>query len=257
VASASIFTGFTNRDPFLPFNYQSLRVYKPFTARTYALIDVVAEPKEGDKMAVFDISIYNEDGQLALKVEHYALVNVAQNQMGKSNDTSNNASEQEKLYILPKEGVDIFDRILQAGAGTNILVSPYNLMKTIHDVKDDEDNNDDQEDTEDVALYERPELSTDYTEPTNEVEKIIANIWGQILGIGQIGINDNFNELGGNSLLVVQAVSNISGAFNIQLPVDIFKGEVTVKSISEYVMELLVQDIDEDELDKLLNEVSE
>lgn len=51
--------------------------------------------------------------------------------------------------------------------------------------------------------YTRPELSTEYEAPSNEIEERIAEIWQSILGIEPVGIKDNFFELGGESLLFV------------------------------------------------------
>lgn len=249
VTVANLFTEYTS-DPFLPFNYKSIRVTGSFTPHIYAYVDVVSKPETGKNMAVFDVRIYNECGELILVADKYSLVNIA----GKGAETKETKMENDDK-ILPEEGVEIFDRILYYGNDANIIVSPFNLLKTIRDMKELDDR--EEQETETAAIYERPDLSTDYVEPTNEVEKMIAKIWGQILGVGQIGIYDKFNELGGNSLLVVQAVSNISEAFGIQLPVDVFKDGITVESLSETIMEMLVQDIDDTELDALLKEIGE
>jgi acyl carrier protein len=45
--------------------------------------------------------------------------------------------------------------------------------------------------------------------PKNEVEKIIAEIWKQLLGIDHVRIYDNFIELGGDSLLATRVISRI------------------------------------------------
>jgi amino acid adenylation domain-containing protein/non-ribosomal peptide synthase protein (TIGR01720 family) len=54
-----------------------------------------------------------------------------------------------------------------------------------------------------------PELQAeaDYVPPRTEAEKILVSIWGQVLGIKQIGIHDNFFEMGGDSILSLQIIS--------------------------------------------------
>jgi acyl-CoA synthetase (AMP-forming)/AMP-acid ligase II/acyl carrier protein/NADP-dependent 3-hydroxy acid dehydrogenase YdfG len=53
--------------------------------------------------------------------------------------------------------------------------------------------------------------------PRNEVERQIAQIWQQVLGIPLLSIHDNFFELGGNSLLATQLISRLRDAFSLEL----------------------------------------
>ncbi|GER90192.1 hypothetical protein KDW_43540 [Dictyobacter vulcani] len=49
-----------------------------------------------------------------------------------------------------------------------------------------------------------------YVEPRTPVEKIIASIWEQVLGVERVGLNDNFFALGGDSILSIQIVALIN-----------------------------------------------
>jgi len=48
-----------------------------------------------------------------------------------------------------------------------------------------------------------------FVAPSNPVETQIANVWSQVLGLDQVGINDNFFDSGGNSLLFIQVHSKL------------------------------------------------
>ena len=69
-----------------------------------------------------------------------------------------------------------------------------------------------------VALGQRdPRKADSQVVPQNELEKQIAEIWQEVLGIPLASIHDNFFELGGHSLLLVQAQSQLQALFGSQL----------------------------------------
>jgi len=78
-----------------------------------------------------------------------------------------------------------------------------------------------------------------YIAPSNDIEKIIAEIWENLTGISDIGINDNFFAIGGHSLLATQVVSRIKNHFDIDLPLRSLFDASTVAELSVYVKELL------------------
>ena len=69
-----------------------------------------------------------------------------------------------------------------------------------------------------TRTYARPPLSVPYRAPGGEDEHIVAGIWGEMLGIAEIGVDDNFFELGGDSLLATQIVARLRDRFRIELP---------------------------------------
>jgi acyl transferase domain-containing protein len=56
-----------------------------------------------------------------------------------------------------------------------------------------------------------------YVTPQTEFEKIIASAWQEVLGIDRISVRDNFFDIGGNSLLCIQAISRIRKVTGIGL----------------------------------------
>ncbi|PYQ44521.1 MAG: beta-ketoacyl synthase [Acidobacteria bacterium] len=55
-----------------------------------------------------------------------------------------------------------------------------------------------------AARHPRPEMSIPYVAPRSPVEQAIADVWQELLGFERVGIHDNFFDLGGHSLLLVQ-----------------------------------------------------
>ncbi|ELS00500.1 amino acid adenylation enzyme/thioester reductase family protein [Xenococcus sp. PCC 7305] len=69
----------------------------------------------------------------------------------------------------------------------------------------------------------RPELEQLYIEPRSPLEKQLAEIWTEVLGLEKIGINDDFFELGGHSLLITQLLAKVRNTFQVELPLkDLF-----------------------------------
>ncbi len=64
----------------------------------------------------------------------------------------------------------------------------------------------------------RPELQETFVAPHTSMEKQLAEIWAQLLGIDKVGIYDNFFELGGHSLLTVQLLAQIQAVMKVELP---------------------------------------
>jgi len=56
------------------------------------------------------------------------------------------------------------------------------------------------------------QVTTEYVAPRDDLEQTIADIWSEVLGVGQVGINDDFFALGGHSLLATKATGRIRAA---------------------------------------------
>lgn len=58
---------------------------------------------------------------------------------------------------------------------------------------------------------------SEYVAPRNETEKKVTEIWSEIFGINEIGINDNFFSLGGKSMLAVKLFAAINAKMGTKL----------------------------------------
>ncbi len=74
---------------------------------------------------------------------------------------------------------------------------------------------------------------TAYAAPRTDVEKLLAQIWGQLLRVERVGIDDNFFELGGHSLLATQATSRTRDAIGCDLPLRVMFETPTIAEIAE------------------------
>lgn len=73
--------------------------------------------------------------------------------------------------------------------------------------------------------------------PQTEVEKIIASIWQEVLGIDAVDTHSNFFELGGNSLLLAQVTSKLQLAFNVNISLSVLFQYPTISLLSKFIVE--------------------
>jgi len=99
---------------------------------------------------------------------------------------------------------------------------------------------------------ERPKLDVPYVPPTTETEKELARIWVDVLGVDRIGIHDNFFDLGGHSLMVIQLMSRVRKAFQVELPLrDVFTTP-TIKEIADMLEARILAKASSEKIDQLL-----
>ncbi|HEX4337016.1 MAG TPA: amino acid adenylation domain-containing protein [Polyangiaceae bacterium] len=81
----------------------------------------------------------------------------------------------------------------------------------------------------------RPELETSYVAPDGVLEDAIARLWARLIKIDRVGVNDNFFDLGGNSLLGLQTIAHLRQDRGIELPVVQLFAHPTVRDLVRYL----------------------
>jgi len=82
------------------------------------------------------------------------------------------------------------------------------------------------------SAHPRPSLSTEYVAPRNAVERKLADIWQQLLGIEHVGIHDNFFELGGDSVVSIQIIARARQAELVLTPKQMFEHQTIAELAS-------------------------
>jgi len=80
----------------------------------------------------------------------------------------------------------------------------------------------------------RPDLDVPYVRPTSPVQEALASVWTGLLGIDKVGIDDNFFDLGGNSLLSIQCVAQLE-SHGLALPIVKLYQHPTIRACAEYL----------------------
>lgn len=81
----------------------------------------------------------------------------------------------------------------------------------------------------------RPLLTQEYIAPQTVAEKQLANLWCELLQLEEVGIDDSFFDLGGNSLAVVRMVSQCHARFEHEIPaIKVFQYP-TIAKLAEFL----------------------
>jgi amino acid adenylation domain-containing protein len=105
-----------------------------------------------------------------------------------------------------------------------------------------------------IALPSAP-LETTFVAPRTPVEATLAEIWAEILGLDQVGIEHNFFELGGHSLLATQVISRIQDTLQISLPLRSIFEQQTIAELATTIVQNMVEDIEDEEMERILAEL--
>ena len=97
----------------------------------------------------------------------------------------------------------------------------------------------------------RPELDTPHVTPHTAIERELWRIWTEVLGLGQIGVHDNFFDLGGDSLTATRVVSQVIKAFQLDLPVKSLFDSPTVAEMAIVVAQNQAKKVGQEELARL------
>ncbi len=84
-----------------------------------------------------------------------------------------------------------------------------------------------------APMHPRPRLVTPYIEPVSALEKQLAVVWQQALGVNPIGLDDNFFDLGGDSLIAVQLMATLRRDVHADVPVAALYECLTVRLLAQ------------------------
>nr|WP_157553971.1 acyl carrier protein [Herbidospora sakaeratensis] len=85
------------------------------------------------------------------------------------------------------------------------------------------------------------------------VERVMR-LWSEILGVPVTSPDDDFFDLGGQSLSMVQFLARVEGEFGVELPIEVlFAGDLTASGAARAIQDVL--DEEGDDVDALLAEV--
>ena len=83
--------------------------------------------------------------------------------------------------------------------------------------------------------YTGLEQNRDYVAPRTLLEKVLAEIFGEVLKLARVGINDSFFDLGGDSLSATRVIARLRNAMQIELPLRVLFQLPTVAELANSI----------------------
>ena len=132
--------------------------------------------------------------------------------------------------MSPEEGIEALTRVLASGE-THIVNSTGDLQARINQWIRLESLQ------EASAINAQDQVGGASTAPVigEDYEKKIAHIWQQVLGVEQVGLYDNFFDLGGNSLVALDVISRLKKSLHMQIPAVALFEAPTVSALAKYL----------------------
>ncbi|PYP88087.1 MAG: hypothetical protein DMF61_08285 [Blastocatellia bacterium AA13] len=260
--TATGFIQFLVEGNYLPLVYESLTVHAPFPRKAYSYVKLRSSAVQQREIITGDISVLDENGVEAITIKGFSMKRVADGLL-EAQDRSSAAAPAvgtvaplladglmggnaigagllEKLSpgLTASEAVKAFRHVMSVGASPQIIVASREINELIREA-DSMTRSRILQGFEDISASEsahaRPSVSSDYVEPADDLQRRVAAVWQKVLGIEQVGVNDNLFELGGTSLTGIQLVSALKKEFKVDIPVVSIFEAPTVAALARYL----------------------
>ncbi len=212
-----------NADFYVPLGYGQVTVYGPMPPRLFSHVRCLSE--SGDGLAYFDVVLSDPTGEVFAEITQFTMKRLdAQSAFTVAPKTRSVAetSRQNALAavlreaISPEEGLQALDRIMAQPRLIQVVASSVDVELWSRQLDVEGIARTDQQHA--LKSFERPALATAFAPPESHLEKMLAQMWCELLGIQQIGVHDDFFDLGGNSLVAVRLFAAIKRESGISLP---------------------------------------
>ena len=227
----------------VPVSYGTARFFGQLPRQVVSWIRYDAE-NSGPGVARFDITLAAPDGVICVQIDGFTIHRLqgdirfaAAPAKGASTPSRPLSPAEQRLFhnieqgILPADGANAFLSAL-ATDRSQIMISSLDLQGMIRQVE---------KDAEPKAgggqTFERPDLDSEYVEPEGEIERRLAGFWSDLLGIEQIGAEDNFFDLGGHSLIAVRLFAQVKSVFAVDFPISILFEAPTIRKCAALIAE--------------------
>jgi acyl transferase domain-containing protein len=226
-----------SEDLFLPVSYNRMRVYSSLPARLFSHIRTRQQDPRRREVEIFDITLFDEQGQVLAEIEGFSMRRIADPEKALSEGTwvrdNLHTHGQAPLDILdrggilPSDGVRALIRILSTKSPRAVIAVSRPLREQDHASRVTS--------AQDIGGA-APEL-----ERSNEtIEGTLAGWWREMLGVDQVGLDEDFFNLGGHSLVGIRLLAKVRRVYQVNLDFGVLFEARTVRQLADAIRKLQV-----------------
>jgi acyl transferase domain-containing protein/NAD(P)-dependent dehydrogenase (short-subunit alcohol dehydrogenase family)/acyl carrier protein len=247
--------GYTGEALWVPLDYRSIRVFGRFAGPVVAVATVNAGSTEASGFATFDVALCDPDGRVVVEVEGFTIKKLdgsldlglgrppapADVEFDPPSAADRQLSTSELTFrhnlsqgIVPDEGRRTFARAVATRDRGVLYVSSLDVA-ALRTQSDAAARALAAVETDSGVVFGRPQLDSEYIEPRNAVEESLVAMWQELLGVSDIGVLDNFFDLGGHSLIAVRMFAKVKKVFSVEFPISILFEAPTIESVGRLI----------------------
>lgn len=132
-------------------------------------------------------------------------------------------------FIEKNDGIEAFETILSLGNISQVVVSLTDIAQKIEKYLQTE-----QKQQKNGQLHKRKALSVEYQAPQTDLQKNLASLWSQFFGYDKIGIYDDFFELGGDSLKLINLKEIMKTNLQLEISLNDLLSNSKINLLSEF-----------------------
>ena len=236
----------------MPVSYRSVRVHAPLPAAIRSWVRIGADSRADGPFATFDVTLCDADGAVLVEVEGFAIRRLddgrlradapADRRRGRVRRerrrpaavAGRGAARAQPLAGHPPAGGRGRLRPGARAGEPQVVVTSLDLDALIAQAAASA-----AAAPKAGQAFERPELDSAYVEPRNDIERMLAGFWQELLGVGQVGVEDSFFDLGGHSLIAVRLFVMIKKAYRVEFPISVLFEAPTIAKCAALIAERL------------------
>jgi acyl carrier protein len=83
-----------------------------------------------------------------------------------------------------------------------------------------------------------------YVEPETDLQKALAALWANVLGVDRVGLEDDFFALGGDSILAIQMMNRLKSSFATEIPLRDVLAATTIERLATFIEQKLAAELE-------------